>query len=524
LCNKSTRTEQALWGARVTSTDGNRPVAQLLPGQDDGAAPSQIIETAMAMRDRGHAAEAVPLVRQALNRSPDHLRLWHVLGLLHRALEESAAAIDAFEHAVGLAPRDPKVTHALARVTMEAGLPATALYEAARSVAPADGDLLIGRAAAQAAHGEIEQAIVDLDAILAANPAWVQGQNSLAEFRWMAGQRDRFTAGFERALAARPGDQALWLALLNQHVRVDQFAEVRDIVGKARSHLAGNQALDVFEAIAASELGDKERADHLFAALAPYPDIAFSVRAMRHMLRTDRPEEAARIGEGLIGKPAENEMWPYLGLAWRILDDPRWHWLERDERLIRTYDIADRIDFGALAVLLRKLHVLKADMAGQSVRGGTQTDGPLFARAEAEIRNLRKCLVDVIESHMRALPPIDATHPVLRHAPGIVRFAGSWSVRLATAGRHTNHIHPQGWLSSALYVALPDPAELGAEPAGWLAFGRPPEELGLDLEPYESVRPKIGSLTLFPSIMWHGTVPFDGGERLTVAFDVAPPS
>jgi hypothetical protein len=125
---------------------------------------------------------------------------------------------------------------------------------------------------------------------------------------------------------------------------------------------------------------------------------------------------------------------------------------------------------------------------------------------------------------MRALPPIDATHPVLRHAPGIVRFAGSWSVRLATAGRHTNHIHPQGWLSSALYVALPDPAELGAEPAGWLAFGRPPEELGLDLEPYESVRPKIGSLTLFPSIMWHGTVPFDGGERLTVAFDVAPPS
>ncbi|MBC2776127.1 2OG-Fe(II) oxygenase family protein [Parasphingopyxis marina] len=510
----------------MTSTDGNRPAAQASSGQDDGdgPVPSQIIETAMAMRDRGQAAEAVRLVKQALRRHPDHLRLWHVLGLLHRALEQSAAAIDAFEHAVALAPRDPKVTHALARVTMEAGLPATPLYEVARSAAPADGDVLIGRAAAQAAEGDIEQALADLDILLASNPAWVQGQNSLAEFRWMAGQRDRFTEGFDRALAARPSDPALWIALLNQHVRVDQFADVSAIVEKARRHLGDNRSLDMFEAIAASELGDKERADHLFSALAPYPDIAIAVRAMRHMLRTERPNEAARIGEALIGNPAENEMWPYLGLAWRLLEDPRWVWLERDERLIHTYDISDRIDFDALAVHLRTLHVLKADMPGQSVRGGTQTDGPLFARAEAEIQELRQCLAEVIQSHMRALLPVDKAHPVLRHAPGLVRFAGSWSVRLAGSGRHTDHIHPQGWLSSALYVALPDSAELGTEPAGWLTFGRPPEELGLDLEPYHSVRPRIGSLTLFPSIMWHGTVPFETGERLTVAFDVATPA
>jgi len=28
---------------------------------------------------------------------------------------------------------------------------------------------------------------------------------------------------------------------------------------------------------------------------------------------------------------------------------------------------------------------------------------------------------------------------------------------------------------------------------------------------------------LFPSWMWHGTVPFEHGERLTVAFDVGVP-
>ncbi len=30
-------------------------------------------------------------------------------------------------------------------------------------------------------------------------------------------------------------------------------------------------------------------------------------------------------------------------------------------------------------------------------------------------------------------------------------------------------------------------------------------------------------LVLFPSYLWHGTVPFDaGGRRLTAAFDVVP--
>jgi hypothetical protein len=28
---------------------------------------------------------------------------------------------------------------------------------------------------------------------------------------------------------------------------------------------------------------------------------------------------------------------------------------------------------------------------------------------------------------------------------------------------------------------------------------------------------------LFPSTMWHATVPFEEGERLVVAFDVRPP-
>jgi hypothetical protein len=95
------------------------------------------------------------------------------------------------------------------------------------------------------------------------------------------------------------------------------------------------------------------------------------------------------------------------------------------------------------------------------------------------------------------------------------------SQRLSGQGRHVNHVHPAGWISSAFYVALPD--EIDAEgPAGWLTLGEA-GELGLDLPPIRLVQPRPGRLVLFPSTLWHGTRPFEAGERLTVAFDVDRP-
>jgi predicted 2-oxoglutarate/Fe(II)-dependent dioxygenase YbiX len=47
--------------------------------------------------------------------------------------------------------------------------------------------------------------------------------------------------------------------------------------------------------------------------------------------------------------------------------------------------------------------------------------------------------------------------------------------------------------------------------------------LGLDLPPLRTILPRPGQLVLFPSTMWHGTIPFESGERLTIAFDVEKP-
>src|SRR5213075_50526 len=177
--------------------------------------------------------------------------------------------------------------------------------------------------------------------------------------------------------------------------------------------------------------------------------------------------------------------------------------------------------FEALADRLRALHSHSGRYLDQSVRGGTQTDGPLFSRLDPEIRELRAVISEAVKQYRSGLPPLDPTHPMLRYRrEGSVLFAGSWSVRLQGAGFHSNHVHPQGWISSAFYVAVPN--GLTGE-QGWLTLGEPQAELGIAMQPFRRIEPKPGQLVLFPSMMWHGTLPFTDGERLTVAFDVAPP-
>ena len=78
-------------------------------------------------------------------------------------------------------------------------------------------------------------------------------------------------------------------------------------------------------------------------------------------------------------------------------------------------------------------------------------------------------------------------------------------------------------MSSAYYARLPavgDDAWRAHE--GWIQFGVPPEMYGIDLPPRRLVEPEVGRLVLFPSYLFHGTLPFSAGDRLTAAFDYLP--
>ncbi|WP_114952767.1 putative 2OG-Fe(II) oxygenase [Sphingosinicella terrae] len=485
----------------------------------DAAAVAKAIQAALKS---GLAAQAVPIGEAGTARHPHDPRLWHLLGLAYRGAEDLQQAIEGLDRAAVLAPADPAIAHAAARSRLEAGLPAIDAFEHAHALAPDDGGIRQGLAAALFAEGRLDDAIRMLEAQLGAEPGWMEGHATLARLRWMRGERDSFVASYETALVRDPGNLALWRALVETLMHAELYEPALAAVGRARAGMGDHPMLDALETVSLAEKGETDAADGAFARLGPIEHVTMATRYMRHLLRAGRPVEAAAFAEPWIARDPGHLLVPYLSAAWRLTGDRRWAWLEGDPRFVGVYDIGDRLpSLDALAVRLRGLHLALHHPLEQSLRGGTQTDGPLFSRIEPEIRALRDIIVETVERHVAQLPSPRPGHPLLiaRRAP--IGFAGSWSVRLTGEGFHINHVHPAGWISSAFYVALPDGLG-GDEHAGWLTLGEA-TELGLELPPIRLIEPKPGRLVLFPSTMWHGTRPFPAGERLTVAFDVARP-
>ena len=196
------------------------------------------------------------------------------------------------------------------------------------------------------------------------------------------------------------------------------------------------------------------------------------------------------------------------------------------QKFVRAYDIgppdgySDITEFNAaLSARLDNLHIYQHAPVNQTLRLGTQTEMDLSLIDDPVLNAFFKAIDAPIKAYMKAVG-WDAGHPLRRRNTNAYRISGAWSVRLGEAGHHVNHVHPMGWLSSAYYVEVP-PSVNNKSRDGWIKFGEPDLDIDQDAEHY--VEPAAGRLVLFPSYMWHGTIPFTGPEtRLTLPFDVVP--
>lgn len=430
------------------------------------------------------------------------------------------AALETIAEAARLDPASPQAAFGHAQIAFEAWHPAAALFERAANLLPGQPDLIRNRALALAAEGADDQAEALLDSVLAQHPGWLDGHRTVSAMRITRGENEGWDRSYAAAAAREPANAAIWLSWFQQHATRKDWAAARAVLTGAEQACAPSQGLALSALFLTAESGEGVPDFAPFTALAdPGTDLCH----VRYLLRTGHPEAALTIAQRHLGGAQARMFWPYAGLCWRLLGDAKAQWLDGDPLYAATVDLDfTPQELADLAAALRRLHRMKAPYPEQSVRGGTQTDRQLFFHPDPAIRLARDKVLAAVAEFAATLPH-QTGHPLLNRGAGPLRFAGSWSVRLAGAGFHASHTHVRGWVSSACYVSLPEPAELGAPPAGWLSLGSPPPELGLDLPPLRQIEPKPGRLALFGSTLWHATEPFAAGERLTFAFDVAPP-
>ena len=480
---------------------------------------------------RGRAEDAVALTGAGPARLNPVVLNQHASGL--NALDRRDEAIEALHQATRIVPTSVIAAHNHAMHLGEVERHVEAEAEARRAlrlgvVLPETQYVLARALMGQDRHEEAEAAFV---AALALKPDYTEAHTQLAELIWM---RTADLAEADARLAAAEASASAPAALSVARAQLLRFAGdergAYELLKSALERQTPTAALLVAVSKAAMKCGEPEQAlQYAAEANNREPGDLDSRFALCEMfLGYGDPQSAARIGEALVGDlPNDQNAVSLLATAWRMLGDERYAALYDYE----TFVCSDLIDtpkgwsnLGAYLADLEEglggLHTMKAHPVGQSLRGGTQTIPTLLNAAHPAVKAFPTAIDGPIR---RYLDHLGYGEDVLRRRNGHgYRIKGIWSVRLQPNGFHTDHVHPQGWISSACYIALPSVVSGGGK-EGWIKFGEPGPATRPALAAEHFVKPEPGLLVLFPSYMWHGTVPFTGDQtRLTSAFDLVP--
>ena len=489
----------------------------------------------LLLTDAGRAEDALKVITPLMaGRSvADH-------GLLnaHAAALKGAGRLDealaVYQKCAEVAPASGVAEHNIAAVLGDLGRSAEAEAAARRAFAKGLDALetRVVQARALAALGRFDEAETAFRTALRQKPFAVDVHRDLAQLIWMRTEDKALAvAALDAALNSDPNAAALRQLKAKVLTFAGDFEGADRALQDAVRRHPDDAALQMSAAQAALDVGDAARGlDHAERGRTLYPNDGLHAPTLvcEALLAAGRPDDAARLAEEVVRRfPTGQQGLADLAVAWRLLGDPRYGELYDYEAFVKAFTIDTPEGWSSLSAYLGDLaeglnaqHRLKTHPLDQSLRHGSQLSH-LLRSTHPAIKAFPQAIDGPIRAYMTAL---GRGKDALRiRNTGAYRFQGMWSVKLRPGGgRHVDHLHPEGWISSACYIDLPK-AVAGEGRQGWIKFGQPGVPTTPRLEPEHFVKPEPGRLVLFPSYMWHGTVPFSGEDsRLTVAFDVVP--
>jgi uncharacterized protein (TIGR02466 family) len=151
---------------------------------------------------------------------------------------------------------------------------------------------------------------------------------------------------------------------------------------------------------------------------------------------------------------------------------------------------------------------------------GKQSAGNLFKRPEASFKALSELIKQEFLRYKMQFSGADCE--LIKSFPNELTFTSSWYVKMQKGGHLSSHIHEIGWISGAVYLSIPntESPEEGAFEYGTHGDDYPQKHTHF---PTRFIKPKVGDIVLFPSSLFHRTIPFNTSEeRICIAFDLKP--
>ena len=460
----------------------------------------RMMTQAIELHRQGRFMEAERVYRRVLQAEPAHPDALHLLGLIAKEAGQPEAAIQLIRKAIAVSPTNPSFRSNLAMMFEEQGRyseceaaargalelepangnalhclanalratdrypEAAEVYEKAVRAIPENPALWSNYGATLQTLGRHEEALVALRRAIDLSPGQAELHSNLGNAELASGHPDAAVSSYRHALRLDPDFAPAYTNLANALLQAGLAAETGDILRRCLEISPGNRKALAYLAVAASENGDLETRDRLMDF------------------------------DGLMSSR-----------QWQAPEG-----FETLEEFNRT--LVDHVTAHG---------TVKWEPVTKTTRGGSQT-GELLDDHPGPVAALEGMVRAAIADYLAAIPP-DADHPFLSTAPEDWHLT-FWATLLEEGGHQAPHLHPTGWLSGVYYAAVPAAAESSPEHAGWIEFGRPPDDFPLETPvPTRMIEPAPGLMLLFPSYFYHRTLPFAGeGRRVSIAFDLMP--
>lgn len=471
---------------------------------------------------------AAPFVERLLREAPGDPDVLTVAGIAAQRSGDIEAALAHFAGARSADPANPARLVNQAVALKQAGRfnEAIAALRHSLDLRPDAPIALANLGSCLIAADRADEALVPLRQAVAVKPDHVEAWNNLGVALANVGKPTDAVQAYRRALTLRPSYAEAALNLVDALVAQGEAGEAESLAKTLLAAMPGhprasNQLAAIFDA-----RGDLAGAIALYRkALERGPNHALGINLAMALLRAGESREALSVCDALMA--ASPSITTPLALRCVALE----HLGESDalaelmalDRFVAVIDVEQVDGFETMAVfdaaLLAELEAhpsLTFEPEGLVTRAGRQSD-ELADEESPAIAALAQLARNALGGWHGVQRGDD--HPWLRARPADWSLT-LWGTILAPGGEVGAHIHAPNWLSGVYYPAFRPPAGGGIE--GWFAIGALPEALGgggtLHLR-----EPRAGRMILFPSYLWHCTLPFGGEEpRISFAFDLVP--
>ncbi len=450
----------------------------------------QAIDLAAQHHKEGRLSQAETAYQRILESDPNQPIALHLLGVVAHQTGKNDVAVDLITRAIAI---DPDLAEAHSNL-------GTALREL----------------------GKLEEAVTSYHKALALKPDYADAHNNLGNALKDLGKPEEAVASYHKALNLKP-----------------DLAEAHNNLGNALRDLGKPE-----EAISSYQKALNLKPDYVNA----HNNLGLALRelgrledALQIFESIDTPECYAHVLECLFALGEYDKFYEKQTASARnneintrvaAINAFASHQLNRSDphpfcptplKFVRVCEPLDGVDDadGFLRDLMDDLQSREAiwEPPGKTTRHGFQTMSNLFKKPYGRLVELDRIIKDTIENYRFEFSSENCDF--IRLFPKTLTLSG-WFIRLIKGGHQTEHIHSGAWLSGIFYLQMPKctDQEEGSIELGLWGYDYPILNKSY---PKNRFYPKNGGIILFPSSLFHRTIPFHSDEeRMSIAFDLRP--